>query len=99
MSFVKDMFREFGFAFCLPTVNCPSQETEVTSTPTRPADNVVITTKGLQDRNIHIFDGPTLENKGKLIPFIFPFTRFIYCYVNRLNDRFGQVDEITGPTR
>ena len=26
-------------------VNCPSQETEVTSTPTRPVDNVVITTK------------------------------------------------------
>ena len=25
--------------------------TEVTSTPTRPVDNVVITTKGLQDRN------------------------------------------------
>ena len=40
---------------------------EVTSTPTRPVDNVVITTKGLQDRNIHIFDGTTVENKGKLI--------------------------------
>ena len=25
--------------------------TEVTSTPTRPVDNVAITTKGLQDRN------------------------------------------------
>ena len=34
------------------TINCPSQETEVTSTPTRPVDNVLITTKGLQDRNI-----------------------------------------------
>ena len=34
------------------TVNCLSQETEVTSTPTRPVDNVVIATKGLQDRNI-----------------------------------------------
>ena len=34
----------------------------MTSTPTRPVDNVVITTKGLQDRNIHIIDG-----KGKLI--------------------------------
>ena len=32
-------------------------------TPTRPVDNVVITTKGLQDRNI---DGTTVENKGKL---------------------------------
>ena len=28
-------------------------------------DNVVITTKGLQDRNIHILDGTTVENKGK----------------------------------
>ena len=45
----------------------PSQETEVTSTPTRPVDNVVITTKGLQDRDIHIIDGTTVENKGKLI--------------------------------
>ena len=37
------------------------------STPTRPVDNVVITTKGLQDRNIHILDGTMVENKGKLI--------------------------------
>ena len=43
------------------------KETEVTSTPTRPVDNVVITTKCLQDRNIHILDGTTVENKGKLI--------------------------------
>ena len=42
-------------------------ETEVTSTPTRPVDNVVIPTKGLQDRNIHILDGTTVKNKGKLI--------------------------------
>ena len=48
-------------------MNCPSQETEVTSTPIRPVDNVVIATKGLQDRNIHILDGTTVENKGKLI--------------------------------
>ena len=34
-----------------PTVNCPSQETEVSSTPTRPVENVVLTTKGIQDRN------------------------------------------------
>ena len=45
----------------------PSQETEVTLTPTRPVDNVVITTKGLQDRNINILDGTTVKNKGKLI--------------------------------
>ena len=31
-------------------VNCPSQETEVTSTPTRPVENA-LTTKDLQDRN------------------------------------------------
>ena len=31
--------------------SAPSQETEVTSTPTRPVENV-ITTKGLQDRTI-----------------------------------------------
>ena len=39
----------------------------MTSTPTRAVDNVVITTKGLQDINIHIIDGTTVENKGKLI--------------------------------
>ena len=32
-------------------LNCPSQETEVSSTPTRPVENVVSTTKGLQDKN------------------------------------------------
>jgi hypothetical protein len=36
--------------------------------PTRPVDNVVITTKGLQGRNINILDGTMVENKGKLIP-------------------------------
>ena len=39
----------------------------MTSTPTRPVDNVVIVTKGLQDRNINIIAGTTVENKGKLI--------------------------------
>ena len=43
------------------------QDTEVTSTPTRPVENVVITTKGLQDRNNLLLDGRTVENKGKLI--------------------------------
>ena len=28
---------------------------------------VIVTTKGLQDRNIHIYDGTTVANKGKLI--------------------------------
>ena len=37
----------------------------MTSTPTRPVDNVVIATKGLQDRNIYIIAGTTVENKGK----------------------------------
>ena len=37
------------------------------STPTRHVDTVVITTKGLQDRNIHILDETTVENIGKLI--------------------------------
>ena len=41
--------------------------TEVTSTSTRPVENVVITTKGLQDRNNLLLDGRTMENKGKLI--------------------------------
>ena len=36
-------------------------------TPTRLVDNVVITTKCLKDRHIHILDGTTVENKGKLI--------------------------------
>ena len=34
---------------------------------TRPVENVVITTKGLQDRNNLLLDGRTVENKGKLI--------------------------------
>jgi len=56
--------------FCseqLTTVNCPSQETEVTSTPTRPVENIVITTKGLHERNKLLLDRRTVENKGKLI--------------------------------
>ena len=56
-----------------PTVNCPNQETDVTSTSTGPVENVVITTKGLQDRKNLLLDGKTVENKGKLIPTeIFP---------------------------
>ena len=39
----------------------------MTSAPTRPVDNVVIATKDLQDRNINILAGTTVENKGKLI--------------------------------
>ena len=47
----------------------------MTSTPTRPVDNVVMTTKGLQDRNINILAGTTVENKGKLI-----LTVLLLCY-------------------
>ena len=39
----------------------------MTSTPTRPVDNVVIATKCLQDRNTNIIAGTTVENKDKLI--------------------------------
>ena len=39
----------------------------MTSTPTKPVDNVVIATKRLQDRNINIIAGTTVENEGKLI--------------------------------
>ena len=51
----------------LPFFSTVVPSSEVTSTPTKPVDNVVITTKGLQDRNINILDGTTVENKGKLI--------------------------------
>ena len=39
----------------------------MTSTPTKPVDNVVIATKGLQDRNTNVIAVTTVENKGKLI--------------------------------
>jgi hypothetical protein len=40
---------------------------QVTSTPIRPVEKVVITTKGLQDRDNLLLDGRTVENKGKSI--------------------------------
>ena len=40
------------FKYHVSSVNCSSQETEVTSTPTRPVENV-LATKGLQERNIY----------------------------------------------
>ena len=40
---------------------------EVTLSPTRPVENVVLTTKDLPDRNIRILDGRTVGNKGKTI--------------------------------
>ena len=46
----------------------------MTSTPTKPVDNVVIATKGLQDRNTNITAGMTVENKGKLILIVFIYS-------------------------
>ena len=37
------------------------KETEETSTPTRPVENVILTTKGLQERNTQLLDGTTVE--------------------------------------
>ena len=48
------------------TVNCPSQETEVSSTPTRPVENV-LKTKGLQDKKLQLLDGTTVKYKNKVI--------------------------------
>ena len=53
--------------FVITTLSTGLVGVEVNSTPKRPVDNVVVTTKGLQDRNIHILDGTMLEIKGKLI--------------------------------
>ena len=64
------------FLSCRPFVAITTLSTglvgvEVTSvspsTPTRPVDNVVIATKGLQNRKTNIIAGTTVENKGKLI--------------------------------
>ena len=53
----------------------------MTSTPTRPVDNVVIATKGLQDRNINILAGTKVENKGNLILIeVFCTIRLYCCY-------------------
>ena len=42
-------------------------ETEVTSTPTKAIENILLTSKALQERNIQMLDGTTVENKGKTI--------------------------------
>ena len=36
-------------------------QTEVTLTPTRPVENVVLITKGVQERNTQFSDGTTVE--------------------------------------
>ena len=38
---------------------------EVTSTNTRPVENVLLTTKGLQERIVQMLDVTTVENKDK----------------------------------
>ena len=42
----------------------------MTSTPTRPVDNVVIAMKGLQDRNTNIIAGTTVGKKKKVNRFV-----------------------------
>ena len=49
------------------------------STPTKPVDNVVIATKGLQDRNTSVTAGTTVENKGKLILKVGVLSKFEQC--------------------
>ena len=58
----------------------------MTSRPTRPVDNVVIATKGLQDRNTNIIAGTTVENKGKLILNEINNSASILKSVNRKNE-------------
>ena len=43
-----------------------SQEKEETTTPTRPVEDVVLTTKGLQERNTQMLDDATVKI-GKII--------------------------------
>ena len=50
----------------LNSVNGPSQETEETSRPTRPVENVVLTTKGLQERNTTV----VWDDGGKIFKII-----------------------------
>ena len=49
------------FLFCRPFVVITF------STGLMGVENIVIKTKGLEYRNIHILDGTTVENKGKTI--------------------------------
>ena len=57
--------------FVITTLSTGLVDVEVTSVSwlgqLTTVENVVITTKGLRDRNMHILDGTTVENKGKLI--------------------------------
>ena len=51
----------------LSTVNGPSQETEETSKPTIPVENVVLTRKGLQERKNTTIGWDDGEKIGKII--------------------------------
>ena len=42
------------------------QDTEETSTTTRPVENVVLTSRCLQERNTHPLDGTTVEKIGNI---------------------------------
>ena len=61
----------------------------MTSTPTKPVDNVVIATKGLQDRNINIIAGTTVENKDKLILTIYIIQTLFFNVVSLDTDALG----------
>ena len=56
----------FMFLSCRPFVVITTFSTGLVGVEVT-VENVVITKKGLQDRNIHILDGTTVENKGKTI--------------------------------
>ena len=43
------------------TVNCPSQETEVTSTPTRPVENVTLNDERPTGKKTQLVSGTTVE--------------------------------------
>ena len=69
-------------------------EDEVTSTPTRPVDNVVIATKSLQDRSTNIIAGTklTILYIGTcLLHNIFLF----YFEKKKINERFDIYREIS----
>ena len=59
----------------------------------RPVDNVVITKKALQDRNIHILDGTTVENKGKSI-IEFVQSIFVIYGLRRISSRSAKLKSL-----
>ena len=50
-----------SFNICVFLSCRPFVVSEETSTPTRPVENVVLTTKGLQERNTQMLDGTMVE--------------------------------------